>query len=61
MFFLSKISSILKKEEIKLKEQVINLFNDVFDIILFKEINEDGKTALGKMKHWHIYNIIAKK
>ena len=48
MFFLSK-------------EQVINLFNDVFDIILFKEINEDGKTALGKMKHWHIYNIIAKK
>ena len=26
-----------------------------------KEIEEDKKTALGVMKHWHIYDIIAKK
>ncbi len=43
------------------KEQVFELFKDKFDIIEFKEIEKDGKTGLGKMKHWHIYNVIAKK
>ena len=42
------------------KEQVINLFNE-FEIIEFQEIEKDGKTALGKIKHWHLFNIIAKK
>ena len=32
-----------------------------FDIIHFKEIEEDRKTALGVEKHWHIYDVIAKK
>ena len=27
----------------------------------FKEVEKDGTTALGKEKHWHIFNIIAKK
>ena len=43
------------------KEQVQQLFKDSFDIIHFNEIEKDGKTGLGKMKHWHIYNVIAKK
>jgi tellurite methyltransferase len=33
----------------------------VFDIETFKEEEEDGKTALGDSKHWHIYHIIAKR
>ncbi len=43
------------------KEQVLELFRDLFEIIEFKEIEKDDKTGLGKIKHWHIYNVIAKK
>ena len=42
------------------KEDVLSLFND-FEIISFKEIEKDMKTGLGKMKHWHIFDVIAKK
>lgn len=42
------------------KEEVLDLLKD-FDIIKFEEIEKDGKTVLGKLKHWHIYDIIAKK
>lgn len=42
------------------KEQVLELFNN-FEIIYFDEIEKDGKTGLGKIKHWHTYEIIAKK
>ena len=43
------------------KKQVIELFNNSFEIIEFNEVEKDGKTGLGKIKHWHTYNIIAKK
>lgn len=43
------------------KEQVLELFKNSFDIIEFNEVEKDEKTGLGKIKHWHIYNIIAKK
>ena len=43
------------------KEQVLELFKNSFDIIEFNEVEKDGKTGLGKMKHWHIFNVIAKK
>lgn len=43
------------------KDQVLNLFKDSFDIIVFNEIEKDGKTGFGKIKHWHIYNVIAQK
>lgn len=43
------------------KEQVLKLFDNSFKIIEFNEIEKDGKTGIGKMKHWHIYNVIAKK
>lgn len=51
----------IKKEMIFLsREQIMELFND-FEIILFKEIEKDSLTGLGKMKHWHIFDVIAKK
>ena len=42
------------------KEQTLNLF-DKFEIIDFKENEKNGKTGLGKIKHWHTFDIIAKK
>ena len=42
------------------KEQVLRLFES-FDILSFNEIEKDGKTALGKEKHWHVFEIIARK
>ncbi len=52
----------IKKEMTFLsKEQTLDLFENSFEIINFNEIEKDGKTGLGKMKHWHIYNVIAKK
>ena len=43
------------------KEEVLDLFKNNFEIIFFKEVEKDEKTVLGVMKHWHIYNVIAKK
>jgi len=42
------------------KEEVIKLFSD-FEILELKEIEKDKPTALGKMKHWHTIEVIAKK
>ena len=42
------------------KTEVLELLKN-FDIINFKEKEEDKKTALGVKKHWHIYDVIAKK
>ena len=42
------------------KEEVIKLFSS-FKIINFKEVIKNGKTALGVEKHWHVFNVIAKK
>lgn len=42
------------------KEQVTELFKD-FEIVEFKEVEKDDFTGLGQMKHWHIFNVIAKK
>ena len=51
----------IKKEMVFLtKKEVLDLFKG-FEILKFKEIEKDGKTALGIFKHWHIFEIIAKK
>jgi len=42
------------------KEEVLNLFNE-YKIINFKEMEKEEKTSLGNLKHWHIFEIIAKK
>ena len=51
-----------KKEEMTFltKEQVLELFKN-YEIIDFKEVEKDAPTGLEKMKHWHIFNVIAKK
>ena len=52
----------IKKDMVFLtKEEVLNLFKNNFNIFFFKEVEKDEKTVLGVMKHWHIYNVIAKK
>ncbi len=40
--------------------EVNDLFEG-FEIIRFHERDEKAKTALGKMKHWHTYSIVAIK
>lgn len=62
IFFGIKDSWVETKPKVVflLKEKVLALFKN-FDIIHFKEIEEDRKTALGVEKHWHIYVVIAKK
>ena len=42
------------------KVQAMELFEN-FEIIRFKEIEKDDLTRLGNMKHWHIFDVIAKK
>lgn len=42
------------------KEQVIELLEG-FDIIDFEEDEANRKTGMGKMKHWHLFWVIARK
>ncbi len=42
------------------KEQVENLLEDL-EVILIEEVEKDGPTATGPLKHWHVFHIIAKK
>ena len=42
------------------RQQVMALFEE-FDIISFEETEKDMETGLGRVKHWHIFDVIAKK
>ncbi|MFS1491544.1 class I SAM-dependent methyltransferase [Vibrio splendidus] len=42
------------------KAKVFSLFNN-FEIVRFHERDEKALTALGKMKHWHTYSVVAIK
>ena len=42
------------------KEKVERLFKN-FQIEYFHEKDEEGETAIGEKKHWHVYSVIAKK
>lgn len=42
------------------KLQVLELFEG-FDIIEFHERDEKGRTAIGKVKHWHTFSVVAVK
>ena len=61
-FFGKRDSWVTVKEKMVFlaKDETLKLFEQ-FEIIKFEEIERDGKTGLGKMKHWHTYEIIAKK
>ena len=34
---------------------------DGFDLERFDEVEEDGQTALGEAKHWHLFHIVARR
>lgn len=42
------------------EDKIINMFKE-FELLYFEEIEKDSQTVLGCDKHWHIYNVIAKK
>lgn len=42
------------------EEDIDNIFEN-FDIVYFNEKKYSKKTASGKMKFWHVYEVIAKK
>ena len=42
------------------ESEVKNLF-DNFIIVKFNEIEKDVKLVSGKEKHWHLYEVIARK
>ena len=42
------------------KNEILDIFKR-FKIIECKEVEQDGKTALGNYKHWHYYELIVKK
>ncbi len=50
----NKSMTFLKKEVVK------NLFVK-FEIELFQERDEDGATASGEAKHWHVFSVIARR
>ena len=53
-WFNDKSKSFTDEEELK------RIFDD-FEIIYFKEKKYNKQTAKGNMKHWHVYEIIARK
>jgi len=42
------------------KDQALKRF-DGMEIEFFDEIEKDDKTAIGELKHWHLFDIIARK
>lgn len=42
-------------------EKVRRLFADEFEVEKFDEVEKDAITGMGKMKHWHVVNVIARK
>ena len=41
-------------------EEVRTLFKQ-FDVEIFNEIEEEGRTAVGNAKHWHLFAVVAIK
>ncbi|MGF1698481.1 methyltransferase domain-containing protein [Vibrio lamellibrachiae] len=44
-----------------LSESKVRALFTSFDIIRFVERDEEAKTSLGRMKHWHTYSVVAVK
>jgi hypothetical protein len=42
------------------REQLGELL-EAFDVEVLDELDEDGATAVGKPKHWHVFHIVARK
>jgi len=50
-----------KKDLTFLSEKEIRLLFNDFDIIKFNEFETDANLCSGEKKHWHIYDIMARK
>lgn len=50
-----------KKNLVFLSESEVKKLFTNYELIQFNEIEKDSKTASGEEKHWHIYDVIAKK
>jgi trans-aconitate methyltransferase len=44
-----------------LSEEKLEGMLEDFEVLRWNERNEDGKTAVGTLKHWHIYSVTARK
>jgi SAM-dependent methyltransferase len=42
------------------REEVERLLRG-FELELFEEIEEDGATVVGELKHWHLFHVVARK
>lgn len=42
------------------KSEVMKMFEE-FEIEHFSERDEDGETATGEKKHWHVFSVVARK
>ena len=42
------------------RDEAETLFRD-FALERFDEVEEDGKTAVGDAKHWHVFHVVARK
>ncbi|MDO5557039.1 MAG: hypothetical protein Q4G05_02175 [Clostridia bacterium] len=51
----------LKKPLLFFKLEEIKEMFKGFEIVKIDNIEKDDRTGLGVMKHWHIYNVVAKK
>ena len=42
------------------EEEARALFSDM-ELLTFEEVERDSRTSSGAPKHWHFFNIVAKK
>ena len=60
-FFGEKDTWVVNKDMTFLTKHNTELLFKNFTIESFEIRDEDGETALGRKKHWHVFSIVAKK
>ncbi len=60
-FFGDRDTWASKPEMTCLTRQAVESLFDRFDLEYFDEIEDDRSTSLGEPKHWHIFEVIARK
>ena len=60
LFGINDTWSINKAMTFHTSDQIENLFTK-YKFIYYRELEEDGETALNNKKHWHIFHIAAIK
>ena len=60
-FFGEKDTWAVNKDMTFLTKKITKHLFDDFDIEIFEERDEDGETASGEKKHWHVFSVVARK